>query len=209
MSYYEVIGGSRCYGLELPTSDIDLCRVADTFDIGGKEGEYNLIQIPLSEFAERVAGDRYNAFYLQWLFPYAVRSDNNLTQYLQANRERITYAQRQRVGRVLLEHAGGLEQYAERLYESFPKRLAYATLFYAIYANYAEGMPFAQAHHAGALQQKLLQIRRHEIPLEDVLSLLDAQKSRAVKAAGFYAAPEDTDVIVQVRQVILSAANTL
>ena len=33
MTYYEVIAGSRSYGLEIAGSDIDLCRVADGWEM--------------------------------------------------------------------------------------------------------------------------------------------------------------------------------
>lgn len=195
MIYYQVIAGSRSYGLEIEGSDIDLCRAADEYDIGKMYGPYNLIQVPLDELRRRIIENSYNAYYLQWLFPYKVLSNNTLTDFLQSNRELIISAQKAQVYDILMAHANGLSMYADKFYDLFPKRLAYAALFYSMAVNYANGMSFAQAHHAGELQGTLLALRRKELPLNDVLRLVNEQKIKAQKVQKFYMEPTNDEII--------------
>ena len=68
MIFYEVIAGSRSYGLELPESDVDRCRVADQWQMS-MEGRENIIQVPREEFLDRIFCRRNNAYFFQWLFP--------------------------------------------------------------------------------------------------------------------------------------------
>ena len=179
MIYYEVIAGSRSYGLELPESDVDRCQVADDWQMT-MEGRENLIQVPRQEFLDRVFGRRDNAYYLQWLYPAQVCSENAVSRWLLEHREAITRAQALRVWQALTVHAQRLEQFAGELYQRYPKRLAYAALFYHIAARFGEGEPFAQAHRPEeALRSVLLGMRRGEISLEEGLAECARQKARA------------------------------
>lgn len=179
MTYYEVIAGSRSYGLELPESDVDRCRVADDWQIS-TEGRENLIQVTRQEFLDRVFGRRGNAYYLQWLYPAQICSDNEVSRWLLEHRETITRAQSLLVWKTLTAHAQRLEQFAGGLYQRYPKRLAYATLFYHIAARFGEGEPFAQAHRPEeALRRELLGMRLGEVSLEDGLAECAIQKTRA------------------------------
>ena len=179
MIYYEVIAGSRSYGLELPESDVDRCRVADDWQMT-VEGRENLIQVTRQEFLDRVFGRRDNAYYLQWLYPARVCSENAVARWLLEHREAITLAQAPRVWQTLTAHAQRLEQFAGQLYRQYPKRLAYAALFYHIAARFGEGEPFAQAHRPEeALRSVLLGMRRGEVPLEEGLAECARQKVRA------------------------------
>lgn len=182
MIYYEVIAGSRSYGLELPESDVDRCRVADDWQMT-MEGRENLIQVTRQEFLDRVFGRRDNAYYLQWLYPARVCSENAVSRWLLEHREAITRAQAPRVWQTLTAHAQRLEQFAGQLYRQYPKRLAYAALFYHIAARFGEGEPFAQAHRPEeALRSVLLGMRRGEVPLEEGLTECARQKARAFAA---------------------------
>lgn len=191
MPFYEVIAGSRSYGLEIESSDTDLCRVADSWRMC-MDGGYNLIQIPPEEFVERVFARRDNAYYLQWLYPAQVRSDNQAAKYLMEQRESITAAQRPAVYRILTGHASRLEYRVEELYQVYPKRMAYAILFHSIAARYGEGEPFAQAHRPGAeLRELLLRIRRGTAELEEAKEALAGMKRRSEAAGEFYAVGPD------------------
>lgn len=203
--YYEVIAGSRSYALDIESSDIDLCRVADTWDMGRMDGPYNILQIPKDEFAERITGGRDSVYYLQWLFPHEVRSDNALTQWLQANREQIIAAQLPHVRKILRQTADGLMMYADELYDKFPKWLAYSAHFYSVVADYAAGMPFAQAHVArGDLRDNLLAIRRKQLPVSDALQICQEQQARADAAAWYYERATDLAVLEDVKARVLA-----
>lgn len=191
MNYYEVIAGSRSYGLELPESDVDCCRVADSWDMH-MEGQSNIIQVPRAEFLNRVFCRHDNAYYLQWLYPAQVCSDNEVSRYLMDRRETITAAQKGAVYRILTAHAGRLEKYSDMLYDRYPKRAAYAALFYAIAANYAQGVPFSRAHRPDEeLRTFLLGIRRGEVPQEEAMARISAERARALAAKTFYSAQPD------------------
>lgn len=182
MIYYEVIAGSRSYGLELPESDVDRCRVADDWKIT-MEGKENIIQVTRQEFLDRVFGRRDNAYYFQWLYPAQVCSENAISRWLMEHREAITMAQAPRVWQTLTAHAQRLETFAERLYPIYPKRMAYAALFYHIAARFGEGEPFAQAHRPDeALRSTLLGIRRGEVDVGEALAECERQKARAIAA---------------------------
>ena len=207
MFYYEVIAGSRSYGLEIEQSDVDLCRVSDTWNMGATEGEYNILQIPKDEFVHRVIGDHSSVYYLQWLFPYKVSSNNALTTYLQENREKIVHALLPYIYRVFWTTANGLKMYADWLYELYPKRLAYSAHFYSLLANYADGMSFAQAHVAqDELRNELLAMRKKEIVLSDAITICEEQKKRAEAASDFYQAEKDeiylNEVASQMRRLM-------
>lgn len=195
MIFYEVIAGSRSYGLELPESDVDRCRVADQWQMS-MEGRENIIQVPREEFLDRIFCRRNNAYFFQWLFPARVYTETAVSQYLMQRREAITRAQRGAVYRILTDHAQRVEYFSDVLYDGYPKRAAYAILFYAIAANYAEGVPFAQAHcPEKELRDFLLGIRRGETPLEEAMARMAIEKDRALKAEAFYDAAPDEQVL--------------
>lgn len=191
MTYYEVIAGSRSYGLDLPESDMDRCRVANDWEIT-MEGRENIIQVTRHEFLNRIFCRHDNAYYLQWLYPAQVCSDNEVSRYLMDRRETITAAQKGAVYRVLTAHAGRLEKYSDLLYDRYPKRAAYAALLYSVAANYAQGVPFSRAHRPDEeLRTFLLGIRRGEVPQGEAMARISAERARALAAKTFYSAQPD------------------
>lgn len=195
MACYEVIAGSRSYGLELETSDIDICRAAESWD-AHVEGQVNVIQVPGEEFLSRIFCRHDNAYYLQWLYPAQVCSDNEASRYLMDRRETITAAQKGAVYRILTAHAGRLEKYSDLLYDRYPKRAAYAVLLYSIAANYARGMTFSQAHRPDEeLRAFLLGVRRGEVPLEETMARMKTERVRALAAETFYSSRPDTTLL--------------
>ena len=62
-----------------------------------------------------------------------------------------------------------------------------STLRFDTLARYAQGIPFAQAFKPGEeMRQKLLAMRRCELPLEAALAINSEVRNRAEKSAGFY-----------------------
>lgn len=195
MTYYEVIAGSRSYGLEIAGSDIDLCRVADGWEMWCHDN-YNLIQIPREEFLNRVFCRSDNAYYFQWFFPACVRSDNQVSSFILTWRESIMRAQRASVYQILMGHAERLELYADQIYAQYPKRMAYSILLYSIAARYGEGGSFEEAHRPDReLRRFLLSVRKNQVAVEDAKALLSDVKRKAIAASEFYIASPDTDFL--------------
>lgn len=191
--YFEAIGGSRSYGLEIETSDTDLLCLDNTPIV---EDGYNVIRISPEEFRARLMGERDNAYYVQWLFPHEVKSDNQLSSWLLEHREQVVKAQLPYIYRVFTGHVARLMHHADWIYGVYPKRLAYCTLFNSIIANYADGMTFAEAHKpVGELHDYLVSVRRGEIELADALARCELERTRAELAAGFYADAVGADVL--------------
>lgn len=187
MIYYEIIAGSRCYGLNIESSDIDLCRVSNSWNTTGHENNYHVIQVPRKEFAERAMLLRETPLYIQWLFPYEVREPGAIWGFLLEQRENIVFAAKKRVWNLHISAADGMSLYPEHYYPRFPKRLAYSTLFYDILARYASGIPFAQAIRPDEeMRQVLLAMRRKELSLDEATALNQEAKRRAENTAWFY-----------------------
>lgn len=199
MTYYEIIAGSRCYGLNIEGSDIDLCRVADSWNTAGHEGSYHVIQVPREEFADRVMLLRETPLYAQWLFPHEVLVPGDVWGLILDKRERIVLAARKRVWETHFQFAEGMSLYPEHYYPRFPKRLAYSTLFYDMLARYAAGVPFAQAiRPEEETRQTLLAMRRKELPLEDAIAQNQDARRRAEQVSRFYDAEPDMGYLEQV-----------
>lgn len=194
MLCYEVIAGSRSYGLELPSSDIDICRVSNTCGMA-LDGKNNFIQVSKQEFIERVIGKKANAYYYQWLYPAKALSEGPLIDWVIANRERVISAQGTLARDILMGHAENLEYFADMIYAIYPKRLAYATLLYHIAARYGEKCFFEQAHKPEPYMKSiLLGMRKNEVPLEDALAVCAEQKKRAISVMDRYKDPDPSDL---------------
>ena len=205
--YLDLIAGSRAYGLNIETSDVDRPQVSDHWDMYRIRDGFNLIRVPQEEFVKRATLQYDNAYYIQWWFPEQWLSENDLARYMQSERENYVSQRRKRVHDVLWNQAEGMWEHSDWLYPAHPKRLAYSTLFYAILGRYASGMPFAQAHRMdGELQEQLLAMRRNEISLEEAQALNRHWREKALAAESFYDAPEDgvyvQEVETQLRKLV-------
>ena len=203
MIYNEIIAGSRAYGLEIEGSDIDLCRVAEEWNIGGYEGEYNLIQVPRDEFIKRAFLTYLQPYYIQWWFPLLFRTQNEIARYIKENREHFVESNSRLVYKRLHDFSDRLYVHADQIYQGYPKRMAYSTLFYAILTRYAEGRSFADAFHLdGEIQQQLLAMRRREVPLEEAIALNRAYKDKADAVFDFYDRDPDMEYIYGLRDTL-------
>ena len=187
MIYYEIIAGSRCYGLNIESSDIDLCRVSNSWNTTGHENNYHVIQVPRKEFVDRVMLLRETPLYIQWLFPYEVVTPGMVWDFILDRRDEFVFSVRRRVWDLHFCAADGLSLYPEHYYPRFPKRLAYSTLFYDTLARYASGVPFAQAIRPDEkMRQVLLAMRLKELTLDEATALNQEAKRRAENAEWFY-----------------------
>lgn len=187
MIYYEIIAGSRCYGLNIESSDIDLCRVSNSWNTTGHENNYHVIQVPRKEFVDRVMLLRETPLYIQWLFPYEVVTPGMVWDFILDRRDELVFSVRRRVWDLHFCAADGLSLYPEHYYPRFPKRLAYSTLFYDTLARYASGVPFAQAIRPDEkMRQVLLAMRLKELTLDEATALNQEAKRRAENAEWFY-----------------------
>lgn len=205
--YYEIIGGSRSYGLNIETSDLDICQVSDEWKMEKIGPEEHIIRVPKEEFIRRIT-QNFNAYYLQWLFPYKFSFCNDLTLYIIENRENIISLQRQRIYNLLLNHANRLENRCELIYSSYPKRMTYAILFFSIICRYADGMSFKEAHKVdGELQRFLLGIRKKEVSIEEAKNYLLSVKIKAESVKWFYDMGNNEEKILSIISDIKSLLN--
>lgn len=205
MIYYEIIAGSRCYGLNIESSDIDLCRVSNSWNTTGHENNYHVIQVPRKEFVDRAMLLRETPLYIQWLFPYEVVTPGVVWDFILDRRDEFVFSVRRRVWDLHFCAADGLSLYPEHYYPRFPKRLAYSTLFYDTLARYASGVPFAQAIRPDEeMRQVLLAMRRKELPLTEAVARNQEARRRAENAAGFYERELDTSFLEQTGQELRS-----
>lgn len=195
--YYEILAGSRSYGLNIPDSDIDICRVTDFWDLTSHDGNIHFIQMPREEFVSRTLCKRDSVYYLQWMFPAKVNTPGEIERFIMENREQIILAQPKRILELHMTAADGFALYPEHYYSRFPKRVAYSTLFYDTVARYATGIPFAEAIRPEEdLRQQLLAMRLHEMPLEEAVKLNENSKRRALAVADWYDVPADNKMLM-------------
>lgn len=193
-TYYEILAGSRSYDLNVPDSDIDICRATDFWDLTSHDGNIHFIQMPREEFIARTLCKRDSVYYIQWMFPAKVNTPGEIERFMMENREQIILAQPKRIFELHMTAADGFALYPEHYYGRFPKRLAYSTLFYDTIARYAKGAPFAEAIRPEEdLRQQLLAMRLHEMPLEAAVKLNENAKKRALAVADWYDATTDEE----------------
>lgn len=201
MKYYEAIGGSRCYGLNVEESDIDLFRIGDSWNVAGHEGSYHVIQVPRSEFADKAILLQEATLYIQWWFPAEILTSGDLSEYMAVNRERVAFAARNRVWELHWKAAQGMALYPEHFYPRFPKRLAYSTHFYDMLARYASGEPFAAAIRAqGTMRQKLIAMRTNQLPFAEAAAINAEARKRAESLAEWYRPAPDFGFLSQIRE---------
>ena len=187
MIYYEAVVGSRCFGLELPNSDVDIARIADDWSERKHEGRKHYLQRPREVVLSWLTYETMFPHSFQWLFPAEVISSGAVTDFLVAHREEFISANLPAVWEVFWTMGNGLRANASQYYQQFPKRLTYSTLRFDTLARFAQGVPFAQAFKPGEeMRQKLLAMRRCELPLEAALAINSEVRNRAEKSAGFY-----------------------
>ena len=207
---YKTIVGSRTYGIEIPSSDIDISHCGNSvtqYKSSFKSGN-NLLETPTSQFLEHMLSDKPIWYFTQWLFPSEILEDNLLSQYIQENKEEIIAARLPIAYHTLSKKAERLYYCADRIYKKFPKRMAYSTLLYSILANYTDGMTFAKAHTPeGELHDFLIAMRLGQVPLEDAIARNEFERKRAEKAAGFYKEAIHPEILMEFEQIILEEAN--
>lgn len=196
MIYHECIAGSRAYGLEIEGSDIDVCRIADSWNTAGHDGEKHIIQVPREEFVDRAVLQRETPLYIQWWFPFEINTPGALSEYMIENRESVVRASKKRVWELHIRTARGLSEHPEHYYPRFPKRLAYSTHYYDMLAKYAAGEPFVNAIRAsGDMREALIAMRKNELPLKEVIAINTDARDRAEACADWYDEAADTGVL--------------
>lgn len=205
---YKGIVGSCSHGIEIPRSDTDVCLIDHTFSTRRSafaNGE-NVFEWSVSNLSEVMRMGSPPWYVYQILFPEKFLEETPLSQYIEQNRNRIIKAKHPSVYKTLFERAKSLEYFSDVCYERFPKRMCYSTLLYSLLANYAEGMPFAQAHRPeGELHDFLIGMRLGKVPLDEAVTRNQSERIRAEKAAGFYKKAIHPEILREFEQVIREA----
>jgi len=197
---YKAIIGSPSYGLNIGSSDVDAVIVSDSWrTMFVWESGHDMFCFSPNEFVRRsqiALGNRCD--YLQYIFPHEFCMNNDLSNWIQTNREDMIKAQLPDVYKLF---AATSAKYVRHIYDPyFPdakrrkegrKKVMYAIHFRNILFNYAEGTTFAEAHKAqGETREFLLAVRKGEVPIKLVLEENAKARERAKSVAGFYAEPK-------------------
>lgn len=204
MIYYEAVVGSRCFGLELPDSDVDIAHIADDWSERKHEGKKHYLQRPREVVLSWLTYETKYPHSFQWLFPAEVISSGAVTDFLVAHREEFISANLPAVWEVFWTMGNGLRANASQYYQQFPKRLAYSTLRFDTLTRYAQGIPFAQAFKPREeMRQNLLAMRRCELPLDVALAINTEARNRAEKSAGFYRKAVDNHFLCDAKRELM------
>lgn len=187
MIYYKALVGSRSYGLAIEGSDTDLFIVSDEGQSSIHGGLHiihytpasclNLVPLPQSNILPS---------HIQWLFAEEAE-DTPLRTLVLEHREGLVSADRRRVCAAYLAKAEGLSHRLEAMYETQPKRGAYACMFFDVLCRYAGGASFLQATRPEEdFRQWLLAVRRREVDVRELAERTQALRDRAERVKGFY-----------------------
>lgn len=186
---YKAIVGSQMYGLSAENSDIDLAIVSEKhFDkeTFWKDG-YDMRLWTPDELAVLRKGEHHKWFDFTRLFPYEFCIKNDLSNWIEENREEVVKAILPELYETYITDCVKLCQRADVL----NKRTMLAIHFRNMLANYAEGMTFAEAlKPQGVYRDFLLSIRNGKAPIARVQAANTNARERAKAVAGFYAEPK-------------------
>ncbi len=193
MLQFSALVGSRCFGMELPDSDIDIVCVGDDGNNRIHSGAYHYIRRTEQELVESLTLQTRYHDGLQWMFPAEFLTNGELTDYIVQHREELIRGGLASVWRRLWANAEGLSLHTEHYYNAFPKRIAYSTMRFDTLARYAAGCSFQEAFRPEPqLRELLLAIRKREMPMEEALDLNKDARQRAEMARSYYDRPPDT-----------------
>ncbi len=198
MLQFSALVGSRCFGLELPDSDIDIVSVGDDGNHRIHDGPYHYIRRTEQELVESLTLQTRYHDGLQWMFPAEFLSNWELADYIIQHREALIHGGLASVWQRLWTNADGLSLHTEHYYHAFPKRIAYSTMRFDTLARYAAGCSFQEAFRPEPeLRELLLAIRKHEMPMEEALALNREARQRAEAVQSYYDRPQDTLLLNQ------------
>ncbi len=193
MLQFSALVGSRCFGLELPDSDIDIVCVGDDGNRRIHAGPYHYIRRTEQELVESLTLQTRYHDGLQWMFPAEFLSNRELADYIVLHREELIRGNLASVWQRLWTNADGLSLHAEHYFNAFPKRIAYSTMRFDTLARYAAGCSFQEAFRPEpVLRELLLAIRKRQMPMEEALALNLEARQRAEAVQSFYNRPPDT-----------------
>ena len=185
---YKSIVGSRSYGLSVTSSDVDIAIVSDKQlnKTAFRKNGYDMYLWTPDQFAVLQQGSCHRWVDCSMLFPHEFCIENDLSKWVEENREEMIKA--------LLPEVYGVYTSASadfaRNSQGKNKRIMYAIHFRNMLANYAEGMTFAEAlKPQGTDRAFLLSVRNGIAPAELVIEASKKARERAKAVAGFYAEP--------------------
>ena len=208
--YFASKVGSSTYNLQLESSDIDIACITDIWNTSKHVDGIHFICIPKEEFVQRILSNNINPLYLQWLFPKDTIIQCELWNYVFNNRENIIAASKNKVWNNFINRAKAFQNDIKHWYPIYPKRIVYSILFYNTIIEYASGRLFAEAFIPDdSLRDKLLSIRRNDMPVEDVIALNNLYEERALRCKDFYDEPLDEEFRSQFEQEVNRLLNDL
>lgn len=202
---YKGIVGSRTYGLDVEESDVDLGVIASSFDY--KEEGYDTHSLTPEYFISRFSRPVINWVTHQWLFPAEFLLENDLSKWIQENREDFVKA-------ILPEYYNSHLLAIDRFFQRggpHSKYVARAIHFRNMFVNYAEGMTFEEAlKPQGANRDFLLDIRKGKVPVSQILNANATAKARLLSVEDFYKEPRaDKSILKEFEYMVYREAELL
>jgi hypothetical protein len=179
-------------------SDVDLGVIASSFDY--QEEGYDTHSWTPEYFISRFSCPVINWVTHQWLFPAEFLLENDLSKWIQENREEFVKA-------ILPEfynsHLLAINRFLQRG-GSHNKYVARAIHFRNMFANYAEGMTFEEAlKPQGANRDFLLDIRKGKVPVSQILNANATAKARLLSVEDFYKEPRaDKSILKELEYMV-------
>lgn len=137
MKYIGVVG-SRVFGTQRPDSDVDVLVINDaSFSNEDVSENYHVLKIPVSSFIDCVTYTNTVLVYgIQYLYPSEFLEENELSQYIIDNRERIIKAVRKRMFRTLYQYITYSRYSPSWYYDKNKKAFMRSILYYQIMKKY-------------------------------------------------------------------------
>lgn len=200
---YQAIIGSRCYGLEINSSDLDILIVG-TSNLNIPSGKIHSIILSKEEFISEVFMEiNPHPFWMQTIYPSEFLLNNELSEYILNNRERYISANRSKIYHSYIDKASAIASMIDIFYENNPKPYAYCILWFTTLARYASGISFSEAIKPdSSTRQFLIDMRNKLVSLENAKSALEEARQSANSVSEFYNVPPDLNYLQEFRSTL-------
>ena len=188
---YIALVGSRCYGLELDSSDHD-------YVISGNAEPPIDIRHCFVKTPDALLSD----FLLHWTHPYAlmplfsseIGGDQKLVSLVINSREQLVFSYRDRLYSVYMKMAQDFLRVGSNQSRYFAKLSAYGLLWLETLVRYANGESFFNAFRpSDDLKSFLMDLRQEKVTLKSLSAKKKEVLNKAKAAVSFYSSEEDLD----------------
>lgn len=199
------ICGSRTFNLQTPSSDVDIVIVTNddwAVRVENKDG-FNILYNTKQLLWDRFVGNIEYVHIWQFLYPERWCSNNEVVDYIIANRDGLVKANLPYIYRSFGHYFASCAQNMSGYYMVAKKRICYGLLYASVLYNYANGVPFAQCVRPdGEWHDMLLGIRTGNVAFDHCVELVDEYATKIASVSKFYDVPTDMDKLLEFKGVI-------